>query len=114
MAPTAIGYVRQEFSTDDQFWHQIAMHRLAESWGYQLLPLLIVGPGVPAPTLLLVEHIRHHDVAAVFVPTREHIWAQRRAVTELCDLIVVDTVEAWKRGHRWPPIAPVADLRWGA
>lgn len=105
MRPTAISYVRQEISGVNTLNDQAAARELATRWGFELIQDLVVGSETLAPTLRLVRYVLDNDADALIVPDKRHIWPVRRAVTELCDLIMVEPQRTWKRGHRWPPVA---------
>ncbi|MFI9505623.1 hypothetical protein [Nocardia sp. NPDC052566] len=105
MNPSAIGFVRQDISGNGRFRDQAAIHELAQGWGFDLLPVIVVGAAVPAPDLMLLQHVVGYGAAAVIVPSREHIWSARRTITDYCDLIIASDEQTWKRGHQWPPLA---------
>lgn len=102
--PVALGFLVRDISGDQEQRDRDAISELAARWGYHLA-MVIIGPGVETPTLLLVEHIRVTDAVAVIAPEADHIWESRRAVTELCDLVVAQPERIWQHGHRWAPIS---------
>ncbi|WP_225725248.1 MULTISPECIES: hypothetical protein [unclassified Nocardia] len=107
--PTAIGILRQDISGRHRRRDERIVEWLAQRWGYELPALLIVDDTELAPTLLLIEHIRAAAADAVIAPDREHIWPARRAVTELCDLILAGSEKTWSRGYHWPPFGYAED-----
>ncbi|MFE9320153.1 hypothetical protein ACIHDR_04720 [Nocardia sp. NPDC052278] len=98
--PWAIGFVRWDIS-GSMVDHDVRVTRCcAARMGYGLVPMTVGPQGDPVARLL--SAIARCGAHAVIVPSREHIWASRRAVTEICDLVVVAGDTVWERGHQWP------------
>jgi len=98
--PPAIGFVRWDISGSLMDRDVRAIRTCAARRDFGLVPMTVGPQGDPIARLL--SAIVRCGAAAVIVPSREHIWASRRAVTELCDLIVVSGDAVWERGHQWP------------
>ncbi|MEV6335136.1 hypothetical protein AB0M12_10510 [Nocardia vinacea] len=98
--PWAIGFVRWDIS-GSMVDHDVRATRCcAARMGYELVSMKVGPQGDPVARLL--ANIVRCGAHAVIVPSREHIWASRRAVTEICDLVVVAGDTVWERGHQWP------------
>ncbi|WP_433761052.1 hypothetical protein [Nocardia sp. CA-135398] len=98
--PWAIGFVRWDISGSMVDHDVRAIRTCAARMGYELVSMKVGPHGDPVARLL--SAIARSGAHAVIVPSREHIWAARRAVTEICDLVVVTGDTVWERGHQWP------------
>ncbi|MET8874110.1 hypothetical protein [Nocardia sp. NPDC004604] len=98
--PWAIGFVRWDISGSMVDHDVRGIRNCAARLGYDLVPMTVGPQGDPVARLLAA--ITRCGAHAVLVPNCEHIWASRRAVTEVCDLIVVCGDTVWERGHQWP------------
>ncbi|MFX0576394.1 hypothetical protein [Nocardia nepalensis] len=98
--PWAIGFVRWDISGSVVDHEVRRIRTCAARLGYALVPMTVGPQGDPVVRLLAA--IARCGACAVIVPSREHIWASRRAVTEVCDLIVVSGDTVWMRGYQWP------------
>lgn len=98
--PWAIGFVRWDISGSMVDHDVRATRTCAARLGYGLVQMTVGPQGDPVVRLL--SAIARCGAHAVIVPSGEHIWASRRAVTELCDLVVVVGGTVWERGHQWP------------
>lgn len=98
--PWAIGFVRWDISGSLVDYDVRAIRACAARRDYNLVSMKVGPQGDPIARLLAA--IVRCGAHAVIVPSREHIWASRRAVTEVCDLVVVSGDGLWERGYQWP------------
>ncbi|WP_433192450.1 hypothetical protein ACQP1G_27505 [Nocardia sp. CA-107356] len=98
--PWAIGFVRWDISGSMVDYDVRGIRTCSARLGYELVSMTVGPQGDPVARLLTA--IARCGARAVLVPSREHIWASRRAVTEMCDLVVVSGGMVWERGYQWP------------